>query len=273
MRGKKAFTLIELLVVIAIIALLLSIIMPALKKVKQAGQRIVCLSLIRSYSSSNIAYAAQYDGKFVPFSQESLSGHEGDFGYWDERWPENMEYREFLTLDSRKVIRDNGWEDPYIFPKELMCPGQDVDFTKAFLMDVESELGWEMRMSFAMNTEKWAGSSTDDLLSWYPSDRIYRGHISYQIKSPSSRMVFIDSNHYQTRYDRANFLEYWDVYGDTILATNWAQVAYRHNEGAALAFFDGHSEFLKKEDVYNVNNPVPQYNPTDRLSEPLWDVE
>ena len=273
MRSKRGFTLIELLVVIAILALLLSVIMPALKKAKDMGKRLVCLSLIRSYGTANMVYAAEYDGKFVPFSQESISGHEGDYGYWDERWPENMVYRNYLTLDARVQILDNGWEDPYIFPKELMCPAADVDYTEAYLLEVEAELGWQMRMSIALNTELWVGSSTDDLIAWYPSDMIYRGHISTEMKSPSARLMFVDSNHYQTRYDRSNYLEFWDLYGDTTLATNWAQVAYRHSEGASIAFFDGHSGYQPKERIYNVNNPVPRYNPTDRMPEPLWDVK
>ncbi len=56
-KDKKGFTLIELLVVIAIIALLLAVLLPALKKVKEAGKRAVCLSHIRQLSMTWRLYA------------------------------------------------------------------------------------------------------------------------------------------------------------------------------------------------------------------------
>ena len=48
-RRKKGFTLIELLVVIAIIALLMSILMPALSAVKKQAQSVACMSRLKSW--------------------------------------------------------------------------------------------------------------------------------------------------------------------------------------------------------------------------------
>lgn len=51
-KMKKGFTLIELLVVIAIIAMLLSILMPSLQKVKSLAQTVVCATNLKSYGTA-----------------------------------------------------------------------------------------------------------------------------------------------------------------------------------------------------------------------------
>ncbi|RLC73875.1 MAG: hypothetical protein DRI61_17680, partial [Chloroflexi bacterium] len=59
-----AFTLIELLVVISIIALLLSILMPSLSKVKEQAKKIVCGSNLRQQGIAFVTYALDNNGKF-----------------------------------------------------------------------------------------------------------------------------------------------------------------------------------------------------------------
>jgi len=56
MDKQKGFTLIELLVVTAIIAILLAIIMPAMRKVKEAAKEVSCRSNMRSVGLAVLMY-------------------------------------------------------------------------------------------------------------------------------------------------------------------------------------------------------------------------
>lgn len=63
----RAFTLIELLVVISIIALLMSVLMPALAKAKKQAEKMVCSTNLKQLSLANMTYASDNHG-YIPFA-------------------------------------------------------------------------------------------------------------------------------------------------------------------------------------------------------------
>jgi prepilin-type N-terminal cleavage/methylation domain-containing protein/prepilin-type processing-associated H-X9-DG protein len=64
MRERKGFTLIELLVVIAIIALLMGILMPALKRVKVQAQAVACKARVKEWGLIFAMYTNDNNGYF-----------------------------------------------------------------------------------------------------------------------------------------------------------------------------------------------------------------
>lgn len=67
-RRSLGFTLVELLVVIGIIALLISVLLPALNKARQAANSISCASNLRGIGQLIAIYQAQNHGFFPPAS-------------------------------------------------------------------------------------------------------------------------------------------------------------------------------------------------------------
>ena len=66
----QAFTLIELLVVIAIIALLASLLLPAMSSAREKGRRAVCISNARQIGIAIQLYAQENDGR-IPYGPKA----------------------------------------------------------------------------------------------------------------------------------------------------------------------------------------------------------
>lgn len=127
MKQRKAFTLIELLVVIAIIALLLSILMPSLRKAKLVARDVVCRSHLKSWGVAWSMYFQDNSNK-IPAGQYSKrefdnAGNKIDNNY-DEEWYKLVE--------------------PYYGSWEIrFCPAASPDTLAQ--TNAEEEAGWRSR--------------------------------------------------------------------------------------------------------------------------------
>jgi len=103
----KGFTLIELLVVISIIAVLMSVMMPALGKAREQARKIQCTSQLKDMGTMLELYVTDNDGLMVS------SGYYGEDGgrWWDK-----------LGFYYGKTMGGAG-ENRYSF-KVFMCPTQ-----------------------------------------------------------------------------------------------------------------------------------------------------
>lgn len=79
-RGTSGFTLIELLVVVAIIAVLVSILLPALAAARESGRNMVCLANLRHHWAAVASYARDYSD--VLYAPGSSLGYDWRRFYW-----------------------------------------------------------------------------------------------------------------------------------------------------------------------------------------------
>jgi prepilin-type N-terminal cleavage/methylation domain-containing protein/prepilin-type processing-associated H-X9-DG protein len=188
---QKSFTLIELLVVIAIIAILASMLLPALSQAKNKAKAIQCMSNLKQVSTASTMYA-------------------GDF---NEFTPKQMAYGTSYTLGTNYYIDSN-----YITRETLLCPSESISLKEALAQDNGNQIFY-----YTYGIYRYPGSTaTFNVIHYKSTDAKTEGYYSQKAKFTSQFTLYADSADTTAR-------SYWyfERYAKLRLAhTNKANIAF-----------------------------------------------
>ena len=219
-RGGGAFTLIELLVVISIIALLISILLPALAKAREAAQAAMCLSNERQVAIAIGSYQADNDDLYPPTFVA------GGWAYSQYGWHQILRAGGYFTASTDSIY--SGYD-------LLVCP------TGARVLDgpLPSETTYYGKMMhYGINEWFITGFLTNPGSPnsyGFPSTPAR----SHEIESPGETILLVDS--FQVPSPGGSTFGIWRVKPYHKASEAVEQADPRHNDSCNTLWIDGHA--------------------------------
>ncbi|HMO26886.1 MAG TPA: prepilin-type N-terminal cleavage/methylation domain-containing protein [Tepidisphaeraceae bacterium] len=243
---RPGFTLVELLVVIGIIALLISILLPTLGRVRESARNLKCLSNLRQFAAANQMYASENRNWAVP---GLYRGYNDNGVFANIFWENNVIFKKMLAAQgSRTGANDGNWN------ANILCPNATGVNTGA--AETQSSRSYGMVLSNIDAVGVFGGPPSS--LPHY-----FHGINMSKVRNAAEKALFVDATIVRIEFvqKRAGVTNMGSrtnqttaPVGDDTAAIPF--IKYRHNINSSrssgttnIAYFDGHVASVERGDV------------------------
>jgi len=216
---KKAFTLVELLVVVGIMALLLSVLMPALAKARQQSKAVVCLSNLRQMAIAAHTYASN-NNDYYPIGYLSDPNPMDPIAI-NECW----DFKHIKNWDTLEQTVEPGilWQGETVMAIQ-QCPSFKGDANSG-----DPYTGYNYNTSFIGHGDR---------------EVVKIPARTTEVKNPVQTALFGDGEYYDgaNKFMRSPFKSSYDTFAFRAAGTQ----GYRHSRRTNVVYCDGHAEPQKE---------------------------
>jgi prepilin-type N-terminal cleavage/methylation domain-containing protein/prepilin-type processing-associated H-X9-DG protein len=227
---NKGFTLIELLVVIAIIALLMSIIVPALRTAKLQAAAAVCLANVNGLSKAWMLYSQDNHDNLVGSCTKLPGPNDYSWATWPKRDQNDNLAAPMAHNATTKENEIFGFQAGLLFkyiesPESYHCP-MDKRYLKPF---GTGTLGYR---TYGISSGIGAASDAEiNYLGYYPHTKMTT------IKTPGSKFIFLEEGEEQRGFN----LNSW-VFKPQLNNVLTDSLGFFHGDRSIIGYADGHAE-------------------------------